>query len=163
MNLIAAVDEDFGLGKDNRLLAYLPGDLQYFKKHTMGKVIVLGRKTLESFKGGKPLPNRIHVVLSRNESYKPEGVAVVHSIPELMECLKQYAGEDIYVAGGGDIYKQLLPYCDTLYLTKVHGRFEADTRLEELEKLEEDYSLVWESDEQEESGLTYHWQTWKKL
>lgn len=163
MNLIAAVDADYGLGRGNKLLVHLPKDLHFFKEQTTGKVLVLGRKTLESFKGGKPLPNRTHIVLSRNPAYAPEGVAVVHSLEELLAAVAAYPAEDVFVAGGGDIYQQLLPYCDTLYLTRIDRRFEADTRLMGLEELEADFRLEWESGAQEEKGITYHWQIWKRL
>ena len=93
MNLIAAADEAWGIGKDGGLLAHLPGDMKYFRETTQGKVVVMGRKTLESFPGGKPLKNRINIVLTRNGAYQPEGVRVY-----LDESLRAF--DPVYPAAG---------------------------------------------------------------
>ena len=104
MNLIAAADENWGIGKNGGLLAHISGDMKYFRETTKGKVVVMGRKTLESFPGGKPLKNRVNIVLTQNQDFAPEGVTVCHSIEETLETLKQYPKEDVFIIGGGMIY-----------------------------------------------------------
>ena len=127
MNLIAAADENWGIGKNGGLLAHISGDMKYFRETTKGKVVVMGRKTLESFPGGKPLKNRVNIVLTQNQDFAPEGVTVCHSIEETLETLKQYPKEDVFIIGGGMIYKAFLPWCEKAYITHVYHTFEADT------------------------------------
>ena len=130
MNFIVAADENMGIGKNGGLLAHIPDDLKYFKAKTLGGVIVLGRKTLESFPGGKPLPGRINIVFTRDKEYKPEGVVTVNGVDGLMEELKSYPDKEVFVAGGAEIYKLLMPYCDRAYITHIYKNFDADTYLE---------------------------------
>ncbi len=112
MNLIVAVDEKWGIGKDGGLLAHLPEDMKYFRETTSGRTVVMGRRTLESFPGGKPLKNRVNMVLSRNESYSPEGVQVYHRAEDVLEALKDCNEDDVFIIGGGMIYREFLPYCN---------------------------------------------------
>ncbi|MCW2118659.1 dihydrofolate reductase [Flavobacterium sp. 7A] len=126
--MIAAVAENNALGKNNELVWHLPNDFKRFKSLTTGHHIIMGRKTFESFP--KPLPNRIHIVISRQDDYKPEGCIVVGSLNEaLSRCPKE---EDSYIIGGGEIYKQALPHADVLEITRVHHDFEADTFFPEI-------------------------------
>ena len=108
MNLIAAVDKNWAIGYQNKLLTSIPEDMKFFRQTTTGKVVVMGRKTLESFPGKKPLKNRTNIVLTKNPSYQAEGAIVVHNEDELWEELKKYDSEDIFVIGGESIYRQLL-------------------------------------------------------
>ena len=101
MNLIVAVDEKWGIGKDGGLLAHLPEDMKYFRETTRGRTVVMGRRTLESFPGGKPLKNRVNMVLSRDEAYAPEGVRVYHSVEDVLEALRDCREEDVFIIGGG--------------------------------------------------------------
>ena len=117
MNLIVAVDEKWGIGKDGGLLAHLPEDMKYFRETTSGRTVVMGRRTLESFPGGKPLKNRVNMVLSRNESYSPEGVQVYHRAEDVLEALKDCNEDDVFIIGGGMIYREFLPYCNKAYVT----------------------------------------------
>jgi len=133
--IIASADKNWGIGFNNRLLARIPEDMKHVSGKTTGKVIVMGRKTLESFPGGKPLPNRTNVVLTTNTDYAVEGAIVVHSISELMNELKDYQGE-IYVFGGESIYRQLLPYCTKAYITRFNKEFEADSFMPCLDSIE---------------------------
>ena len=100
MNLIAAVDKNWAIGYQNKLLTSIPEDMKFFRQTTTGKVVVMGRKTLESFPGKKPLKNRTNIVLTKNPSYQAEGAIVVHNEDELREELKKYDSEDIFVIGG---------------------------------------------------------------
>lgn len=96
MNLIAAADENWGIGKNGGLLAHISGDMKYFRETTKGKIVVMGRKTLESFPGGKPLKNRVNIVLTGNKDFVPEGVVICHSVEETLEKLKEYPKEDVF-------------------------------------------------------------------
>lgn len=130
--LIAAAAENNALGKDNRLLWHLPDDFRRFKQLTSHHYIVMGRKTFESFP--KPLPDRTHVVISRQKDYCPEGAIAAGSIEGALElCPKD---QDVFVIGGGEIYALALPYADAVELTRVHARFEADAFFPELPKEE---------------------------
>ena len=112
MNLIAAVDKNWAIGKNNELLVRIPMDQKFFRETTTGKVVVMGRKTLESFPNGLPLKNRTNIVLTHNPNYKVNDAVIVHSLDELHEELKKYNSEDVYVIGGEKIYEQLLDECD---------------------------------------------------
>lgn len=121
--LIVAIAENNAIGKNNELLWHLPADLKRFKEITTGHHIIMGRKTFESI--GKPLPNRTSIVISRNSDYQPEGVQVVHSLRAAFELCKDE--EEVFIIGGGAIYKETLHLADRIYLTKVHQDFTADT------------------------------------
>ena len=119
MNIIVAVDKNWAIGKDNKLLVAIPADMKMFRQETTGKVIVLGRKTLETFPGGLPLKNRTNIILTTNKDFKAKDATVVHSIEELLEEIKKYPSDQVYCVGGDSVYKQLLPYCDTAHVTKI--------------------------------------------
>ena len=147
MNLIAAVDENWGIGYNNRLLVQIPSDQKFFREETMGKILVMGRKTLESLPGGKPLPGRTTFVLSRNPLLKIKGAQVFCTVEELLDELQKYPSEDIYVTGGESVYRQMLPYCDTVYVTKIDRAFQADTFFPNLDEMDE-WVMTEESEEQ---------------
>ena len=119
MQAIVAADNNWGIGYQNRLLVSIPSDMKFFRQKTTGNVVVMGRKTLESFPNGLPLKNRVNIVLTKNKNYQVKDAVIVHSEEELLEELKKYPSEKIYVIGGESIYKMMLPYCDTVYVTKV--------------------------------------------
>lgn len=135
MNAIVAVDNHWAIGNKGSLLVRIPMDQKYFRQMTIGKVVVLGRKTLATFPNGLPLPGRTNIIMSRNQNLKVKGATVVHSLEELLEELKQYASEDVFVIGGDDIYKQLVPYCDTIYATRIDYRYAADAYFPNLDEL----------------------------
>ena len=147
MNLIVAVDENWAIGYKNELLIRIPADMKMFRQETTGKVVVLGRKTLETFPGGQPLKNRTNIILSTNKDYKVKDATVVHSIDELLEELKNYADEDIYIIGGETIYRQMLPYCNVAHITKIDRSYEADAFFPNLDE-DPDWEVTAESDEQ---------------
>lgn len=122
ITLIAAAAENNALGKDNDLLWHLPEDFKRFKQITSGHYIIMGRKTFESFP--KPLPNRTHIIITRQEDYLAEGCLVVHSLEEAMEIAPQ--NEEVFIIGGAQIYKQALPFADKIDLTRVHIELDAD-------------------------------------
>ena len=147
MKAILSADRKWGLGYQGRLLVSIPSDLRFFRETTMGHVVVMGRKTLATLPAGQPLKGRTNIILSRDPEWTVRGATVVHSIKELMEVLKPYEDDDIYVAGGGEIYRQLLPYCDTAYVTRIDMTYQADTFFEDLDE-SPDWEMVEEGDEQ---------------
>ena len=147
MKAIASADKNWGIGYRNRLLVSIPSDMKFFRQKTSGHVVVMGRKTLESFPGGLPLKNRVNIVLTRDESYQAPGAVLVHSREALLEEVKQYDTQDVYVIGGGAVYEMLLPYCDTAYVTKIDFAYQADTWFPNLDEMPE-WRLAEESEEQ---------------
>ncbi len=154
MNLIAAVDRHWGIGYKNKLLVSIPQDQKMFREETTGKVIVLGRKTLETFPNGLPLKNRTNIILTSNTNFKVKDAIIVHSIEELLEELKLYPSEDIYIIGGESVYKQMLPYCDTAHITKIDYNYEADAYLPNLDQMPE-WSITGDSEEQTYFNIEY--------
>ncbi len=151
MNLIAAVDQNWGIGHQNKLLVSIPEDQKFFREKTTGKVVVMGRKTMESFPGGSPLKNRTNIVLTRNPGYRKEGAFVLYSVEDVLDLLKQYPSKDVFVIGGDSIYRQFLPYCDKAYITKIDKAFDADAYFPNL-----DEDPAWELTHQSEEGTYFN-------
>lgn len=154
MNLIVAVDSNWAIGNKDRLLVSIPNDHKHFREETTGKVVVLGRKTLQTFPQGQPLKNRTNIILSRDRNYRVKDATVVHSVEELLEELRQYDTEDIYIIGGESIYRQMLPYCDVAHVTKIDHVYEADTYFPDLDR-DETWEITAESEEQTYFDLAY--------
>lgn len=154
MNMIVAVDNNWAIGNKNELLVSIPADMKFFRQETMGKVVVMGRKTLESFPNGMPLEGRINIVLSRNPDYRVKGAIVVHSLEELLEELRKYPDEHIYVIGGESVYRQLLPYCHVVHATRIDMEYEADAHFPDLEK-DPEWVVTADSDEQTYFDIAY--------
>lgn len=146
MKAILSADRNWGIGYQNKLLVSIPSDMRFFREMTEEKVIVMGRKTLESFPNGLPLKKRINVVLTHDRSYQVKDAVIVHDKEELLEELKKYQ-EDIFVVGGGSVYELLLPYCDTAYVTRIDMEYQADTFFPDLDQ-DPEWELTEESDEQ---------------
>ncbi len=125
ISIIAAMGQNNGIGKNNKLLWHIPGDLKHFKEITSGNIIVMGRKTYESI--GRPLPNRTNIIITKNNKFKAEGCLIRNSFNEVLEEAKSYKDKEIFIIGGGQIYKQALPHTDKLYLTIVDDEVQADT------------------------------------
>ena len=147
MKAILSADRNWGIGNGNKLLVSIPSDMKFFRQTTTGKVVVMGRKTLESFPNGQPLKNRINIVLTGNKDYTAKGAVIVHSQEELLDTLKQYDTEDIYIIGGESVYRMMLPYCDTVFVTKIDRTFQADTFFPNLDEMEE-WEMTEEGEEQ---------------
>lgn len=147
MKAILSADKNWGIGYQNRLLVSIPSDMKFFRQTTTGKVVVMGRKTLESFPNGMPLKNRTNIVLTGNKGYHVKDAVIVHSKEELMEELKKYDTDDVYVIGGESIYRMLLPYCSTVYVTKIDQAFQADTFFPNLDEMDE-WVMTEEGEEQ---------------
>ena len=162
MNLIAAVDKNWAIGKNNQLLVRIPMDQKFFRETTTGKVVVMGRKTLESFPNGLPLKNRTNIVLTRNESYKVKDAIVVHSMEELREELKKYNSEDIYIIGGEQIYKALVDECDVAHITKIEYEYDADAYFPNLDEMPE-WKIEADSEEQTYFDLEFFFYKYEKV
>lgn len=154
MKLIVAVDSKWAIGNKNKLLVSIPADMKQFRERTTGHVVVMGRKTLESFPAGAPLKNRTNIVLTANQSYKAKDTIVVHTKEELLETLKEYDSDDIFVIGGQSIYEMMLPYCDTAYVTKIDHAYQADTYFPNLDEMD-DWHVTNVSEEQTCFDLEY--------
>ena len=142
------MDEKRGIGKNGGLLCHLPSDLRYFKQVTLGRDVIMGRATLESFPGGRPLPGRRNIVLSK--TLNRDDVLIVRSVDELMNI----AGiDDAFVIGGGQVYSQLLPYCDTAYITQLEGDFGAEVFMPDIS--EAGFVKTGSSDLKEENGVRF--------
>ena len=156
ITLIVAVGKNNELGKENDLVWHLPNDFKRFKKLTTGHHIIMGRKTFESFP--KPLPNRVHVVITRNEDYKREGTIIVHSMKEALQITKN--DTQPFIIGGGEIYSLGVPIADKIELTRVHGSFDADTffpeiQINEWELIKEEHHDIDENHKYAYTYLTY--------
>lgn len=154
MNIIVAVDENWAIGKNNDLLVSIPADMKMFRQETSGKVVVMGRKTLESFPNGLPLKNRTNIVLTGNKDFRVKDAVIVHTIDELLEEIKKYPADQVYCIGGDSIYHQLLPYCDTAHVTRIHFGYEADRYFPNLDE-DPDWEITARSEEQTYFDLEY--------
>ncbi len=150
MKLIVAVSKNWGIGRDNSLLFNLKEDMRHFKRMTTGKVVVMGRNTYLSLPA-RPLKDRINIVLSRTALM--EDCITVRDLDELLDIIGQFDGDDVFVIGGASVYKMLLPYCDTAFITKVDAEAIADAYIENLDLLPE-WECV-ESIKGETDGLTF--------
>ena len=155
MNIIAAVDANWAIGYKNELLVKIPNDQKWFQKITTGKVVVMGRKTMETFPNGMPLKNRTNIVLPGDRALRVKDAELVYGIEELLEKLKQYNTEDVYVIGGESVYEELLPYCDTAYITKIDYTYQADRYFPNLDN-DADWHIESESEEQTYFDLEYY-------
>lgn len=161
MNIIAAVDKNWGIGKNNQLLVRIPADQKFFRETTTGKVVVMGRKTLESFPGGVPLKNRTNIVLSHNADYRVKDAIVVHSLAELEGELEKYPSEDVYVIGGEKIYAQLLDRCDVAHITKINYVYDADAYFPNLDRMPE-WQVTADSEEQTYFDLEFYFYKYER-
>ncbi|MBS6215722.1 MAG: dihydrofolate reductase [Clostridiales bacterium] len=157
MYAIAAVDENWGIGRDGDQLVYLSEDLKRFKALTLGHAVILGRKTLATFPGGRPLPGRRNLILSRNEGFCCEGAEVFSSL----DALCATAPEDAFVIGGGSVYRALLEKCSAVYVTKIQAAFPADTFFPDLDRLPEWYAAE-EGEALEQDGIRYRYVTYRR-
>lgn len=154
MNIIVAADRNWGIGYQNKLLVSIPADMKFFRETTTGRVVVMGRKTLESFPNGLPLPKRTNIVLTRDTNYRVKNAIMVHNIRELWQELKKYNTDDIYVIGGESVYRMLLPYCSTAHVTRIDYSYQADTYFPDLDQLS-DWKITADSEEQTYFNLEY--------
>ena len=155
MQLIVAVDNNWAIGNGNKLLVRIPEDQKFFRDTTMGKVVVLGRKTLEEFPNGLPLKGRKNIILSTDEEFAVKDAVVVHSREELFDELNQYNSDEIFVIGGESIYNLLYEYCDVAHVTKIDYSYQADKYFPNLDE-EDNWSVTGDSDEHTYFDLVYY-------
>ncbi|MCI5649368.1 MAG: dihydrofolate reductase [Fusicatenibacter sp.] len=161
MKAILSADRNWGIGYQGRMLVTIPSDMRFFRETTMGKVVVMGRKTLETLPAGQPLKGRTTIILSRDPEFRMRGAVTVHSKEELLKTLQSYPDEDIYVAGGGEIYQMLLPYCDTALVTRIDMEYQADTFFPDLDQSPE-WELVEEGEEQTCFDIEFYFTTYRR-
>ncbi|MCR5784426.1 MAG: dihydrofolate reductase [Eubacterium sp.] len=161
MKLIVAVDKNWAIGLRNKLLVSIPNDMKFFREVTTGHVVVMGRKTMESFPGGMPLKKRTNIVLTKNSSFKAGDAIVVTDKEELLKEIEKYDTDEVYVIGGESIYRMLLPYCDTAYITKINYEYEADTYIPNLDE-DDEWELIEESEEETCFDLEYKFTTYRR-
>ena len=157
MNVIVAVDQNWAIGKDGEQLRYISADLKRFKALTMGHPVILGRKTMVTFPGGRPLKGRRNLILSRTLEEAPEGGEVYRELDSLLAA----APADAFVVGGASVYRALLDRCDTAYVTKLHAAFPADRWFPDLDA-DPAWEVAEEEGAQEEDGLVYHYVTYRR-
>lgn len=161
MKAILSADKNWGIGYKNKLLVSIPSDMKFFRQTTTGRVVVMGRKTLESFPGGLPLKNRTNIVLTGNRGYSVKDAVIVHTYDELREELKKYDTDDVYVIGGESVYRMLLPECDTVLVTKIDRAFQADTFFPDLDTMDE-WEMTEEGEEQTCFDLEYRFTKYER-
>ena len=158
MKAIAAVDLEGSIGKNGGLLTHLPEDMRFFRETTEGQTVVMGRKTLESFPGGRPLKNRRNIVLTRQTGFAPDGAEAAESLEALSAILKE--DEEVFVIGGGEIYALLLPFCTELLVTRLYRRFGGDVFFPEIE--EGQWQLE-QGEQREYEGLTFSFDRYSRI
>lgn len=164
MKAIVAADRNWGIGLGGRLLVQIPADQKFFRETTTGHVVVMGRKTLESFPHGAPLKDRVNIVLTHGKVNLPDGVEEVHSLEELSGVLERYEGREIYCIGGAKVYEELLPFCDECLVTKIEESYEADTFFPNLDE-DPEWELVRDGSEKEERtyfDVIYHFLKYRR-
>ena len=162
MKCIVAVDKNWGIGKDNSLLVSIPADMRLFRQETAGKVVVMGRRTLESFPGGLPLKGRKNIVLTRNRDFDAKGALVVGTLEELFEELEETDPQEVYCIGGESIYRLLLPYCDVAHVTKINFAYDADRYFPNLDE-DPEWRVAARSEEQTYFDLDYEFIRYERV
>ncbi len=162
MNIIAAADLNWGIGKDGDLLDNIPEDMKFFREKTANSAVIMGKNTLLSFPSQKPLPKRLNIVLTRDKTFAPEGVVVARSIDEAVEIAKkEYADDRIFFIGGEAVYREAVNYADTAFITKIDKEYEADRFLVDFDSLENWY-VASEEMLKTEKGIYITFVTYKK-
>ncbi|MGE5106779.1 MAG: dihydrofolate reductase [Sphingobacteriales bacterium] len=164
ISLIVAASENNVIGKDNKLLWHLPNDLKFFKNTTWGMPVIMGRKTYDSI-AGEPLPGRFNIVITRNTDWNPgrEDVWIVQSLEEAVEKAKETDCKEVFVAGGGEIYRQSMPIANRIYLTRVHTIIDGDILFPVIDEKEweQTYHLDFPADAKH--VYAYSFQTWRRI
>ncbi|MFZ4769761.1 MAG: dihydrofolate reductase [Ferruginibacter sp.] len=160
ISLIVAASTNNAIGKNNQLLWHLPKDLKFFKNKTWAMVVVMGRKTFESV--NKPLPGRINIVITTKNDWKAEGVWVAKDLEDALAQAKTTNCKEIFIIGGGEIYKQIMPNADKIYMTRVHTEIEGDTFFPEIDESKWELESSEDFNVDEKHGYDFSFQTWVK-
>lgn len=158
MKAIVAVDQNWAIGKGGDQLCYISADLKRFKALTTGHPVILGRKTLATFPGGRPLKGRRNLILSRNPAFRVEGAEVYHDVADLLKA----APQDSFVIGGESVYRAMLEACGTVYVTKIHHSFPADTWFPDLDE-DPSWQVKQEEEPLEEGELSFRYVTYERV
>lgn len=161
MVAIAAIGQNNGIGINNDLVYHIPEDMKFFRSTTTGKTVVMGRKTLESFPGAAPLPNRRNIILTRSKDFSAENAEIVHSVEELLELIKDIPGDDVFVIGGAEIYELLLPLCSKAYITQVFESSPADKFFPDIRNIS-GWVLTDVSSVREHKGIKFCFRTYER-
>lgn len=159
MNIIVAVDNKWGIGKNGNLLIKIPDDLKFFKNKTIGNTIIVGRKTFEDFPNKKPLSGRRNIILSHN--YSAECAEVYKSVEDILNIVKK-SDKDVFIAGGSEIYKEFLPYCKKAYVTKIYADLNADKFIENIDDIE-NWKCINESNINIYKGIEYRFCEYERI
>lgn len=163
MKMIVAADLNWGIGIKGDLLTPLPEDMKLFREKTKDSVVIMGRKTLESFPEHKPLKNRVNIVITTSKELNTEGIVKVSSVEEAVKEAEKYKDKEVFVIGGGTVYTQMLDLCDTAYITKINKVFEeADTFIPNLDKMPQ-WEIVEKSEIKEYNGTEFSFVTYKRI
>lgn len=162
MNLIVNVDQNWAIGLGGKLLVTIPEDMKFFREETMGKTVILGRRTLATFPGGKPLAGRRNIVLTRNKSFSVKGAETAHSVEEVLKTVEGTPAAEVYVIGGDSVYKQFLPYCSLAHVTHMRKAYDADTYFPNLEA-DPEWKLTGESEEKTYFDLQFTFQRYERV
>lgn len=160
MILIAAVNNGWGIGAENDLLYHIPRDMKFFRGKTKDNIIIIGRKTLESFPNGAPLKYRDNIVLTRDSSYRAEGAVICNNISAVSDYIGSHKDKEVFVCGGAEIYRLLLPYCSLAYITKIYDDKQAEKFMPNLD-IENGWVLEETSEEYNEGGYSFRFCTYK--
>ena len=158
MDLIAAGDQNWAIGRDGDQLCYIPADLKHFQALTTGHAVLLGRKTLTTFPGGRPLKNRRNLILSRDPGFAPEGAEVFRDVDSLLSA----APADAFVIGGESVYRALLPHCDRAFITKLDKAWPADAFFPDLDA-DPNWAVTEEGERQEHEGISFRYVTYERV
>ncbi len=161
ISLIVAASTNHAIGKDNQLLWRLPNDLKFFKNTTWANPVAMGRKTFESL-GGKPLPGRLNLVITRQTNWKAEGVTVVHSLNDAISLAQSHQYKELFVAGGGEIYTEAMKCAQQIYLTRVHNEIDGDTFFPEVDAAKWQILTDKEFAADSKHAYAYSFQLWKR-
>lgn len=162
MNIIAAADLNWGIGKDNQLLDHIPEDMKFFREKTTGSAVIMGKNTFLSFPNQKPLPKRLNIVLTSDKTFAPEGVTVCSSMEDAIEIAKkEYPSEKIFFIGGESVYRESEKYADTAFITKIDNEYEADRFLLNFDE-KDNWYIASEEMMKTEKGIYITFVTYKK-
>lgn len=162
MIAIAAADKNWAIGKNGKLLVRIPNDQKFFREKTLGKTVIMGRKTLDSLPGGQPLADRDNIVLTRDPGLCVPGACVVHSVEEALSAVSDLPGDDVFVIGGGHVYSAMLPHCDKAIITRIDFAYDADTFFPDLER-DPAFRLLHESEELTYFDVIYRFQVYGRI
>lgn len=161
MKIIVAVDKNWAIGCGNKLLKSIPEDMKFFKEKTTGHVVIMGRATFQSLPGQRPLKDRVNIVLTRGDQVHHPEVILCKSMEEVLERVKDYRDQEVYIIGGEMIYRSFLPYCDSCLITKMEAEYPADRFFENLDE-NPDWELISQEPHKSQDGISYSFCEYKK-